>query len=538
MNCNEFQDNFILKICVFVSGSPIHCCKSSDDNDASNIVIPPDMIMSIVPGLERLVIENRIAIEMANNILTTRLVPLELGNHLGLLAHSGINLSSTQQQSRSISPLPTNYNKFASFSGSTSVSGYNSPNYGHYSGTISPNITNHHYNNGGNSGGSTPYNNGGGGNSPMHQIIKGISGLTTSGGGGSITRGTSAVMENAAANQPLDLSMDIGTNDIETPAAKFMYVPPSFYDIKPLNLSPAQQVRIVPTPPASPNLCIIQEENFNGQKMFATTSSSSGIGIIDDANYCHSHPQICLTDVQGSEITLVALSDSSRDSDDSLDMQTSMPLQGLVITEPSSDMPSITRGVGRKCSLENETARLETEPIDNYARRGSDKSLGFSDDSLSNDSNNLSPCHEPSASSGFKSGDSHSETGDLARLSPDSLTECRLAEEYYELPLPHECINLDSFRILEIVKKTIDSKMPPKGFVINKMNENEQHQPFAVDNSNLSLEYSGGLQIELQVFQAKNKDNFSGKGIKLRRISGDQFEYGKLCQQLISSLTV
>lgn len=482
------------------------------------------MIMSIVPGLERLVIENRIAIEMANNILTTRLVPLELGNHLGLLAHSGINLSS--QQSRSISPLPTNYNKFASFSGGTSVSGYSSPNYGHYSGSISPNVTSQHYN------GSSC------GNSPMHQIIKGISGLTTS-GGGSITRGTSAVMENAA-NQPLDLSMDICASEtIESPA-KFMYVPPSFYDIKPLNLSPAQQVRIVPTPPASPNLCIIQEENFNGQKLFpaanfATTSS----GIIDDASYCHSHPQICLTDVQGSEITLVALSDSSRDSDDSLDMQTSMPLQGLVITEPSSDMPSITRGVGRKCSLENETAsaRLETEPTENYARRGSDKSLGFSDDSLSNDSNNLSPGHEPSASSGFKSGDSHSETGDLARLSPDSLTECRLAEEYYELPLPHECLNLDSFRILEIVKKTIDSKMPPKGFVINKM-ENEQHQPFAVDNSNLSLEYSGGLQIELQVFQAKNKDNFSGKGIKLRRISGDQFEYGKLCQQLISSLTV
>lgn len=501
------------------------------------------MIMSIVPGLERLVIENRIAIEMANNILATRLVPLELGNHLGLLAHSGINLST--QQSRSISPLPTNYNKFASFSG-TSVSGYNSPNYGgHYSGTISPNITNHHYN--GNSGSNTPYNSGGGGNSPMHQIIKGISGLTTS-GGGSITRGTSAVMENAS-NQPLDLSMDIGTIEPEQQpqqqqspaAAKFMYVPPSFYDIKPLNLSPAQQVRIVPTPPASPNLCIIQEENFNAQKMFAVANfATTSSGIIDDANYCHSHPQICLTDVQGSEITLVALSDSSRDSDDSLDMQTSMPLQGLVITEPSSDMPSITRGVGRKCSLENETAnaRLETETTENYARRGSDKSLGFSDDSLSNDSNNLSPGHEPSASSGFKSGDSHSETGDLARLSPDSLTECRLAaEEYYELPLPHECLNLDSFRILEIVKKTIDSKMPPKGFVINKM-ENEQHQPFAVDNSNLSLEYSGGLQIELQVFQAKNKDNFSSKGIKLRRISGDQFEYGKLCQQLISSLTV
>lgn len=61
--------------------------------------------------------------------------------------------------------------------------------------------------------------------------------------------------------------------------------------------------------------------------------------------------------------------------------------------------------------------------------------------------------------------------------------------------------------------------------------------PFALDISNLSLEYSGGLQIELQIYGGKCKDSCN-KGIKLRRISGDQFEYGKLCQQLISSLTV
>uniref|UniRef100_A0A182YP74 non-specific serine/threonine protein kinase n=2 Tax=Anopheles stephensi TaxID=30069 RepID=A0A182YP74_ANOST len=57
--------------------------------------------------------------------------------------------------------------------------------------------------------------------------------------------------------------------------------------------------------------------------------------------------------------------------------------------------------------------------------------------------------------------------------------------------------------------------------------------------SNLSLEFSGGLQIELQVYEGRNsKDSNTSKGIKLRRISGDQYEYGKLCQQLITSLTV
>lgn len=280
----------------------------------------------------------------------------------------------------------------------------------------------------------------------------------------------------------------------------------------------------------------------------------------DDSNMMqHSHPQISVTDVQGSEVTLVALSDQSHDSEDSLDAQSSMTMQGLIISEPSSDMPSITRGVGRKSSLEIEH-RQET-----YERRGSDKSLGFSDDSLSNDSNIVSPGHEQSvASSGFgtyKSGDSEITE---SRLSPDSLSDSRrMSEECYELPLPHECSDLDSSRIIEIVKQTIDMKLPPKCFIVhNGIQDNANNfsasssgttggamtsasangedctdMPFSLDISNLSLEYSGGLQIELQVYGGKSKDNCN-KGIKLRRISGDQFEYGKLCQQLISSLTV
>lgn len=343
------------------------------------------------------------------------------------------------------------------------------------------------------------------------------------------------------------------------------YVPAQFYDLKPLNLSPAQPLRIVPTPPASPNLCIIQEENpnvsYHGQQVATATNfnQTSPILCSDDANMMpHSHPQISVTDVQGSEVTLVALSDQSHDSEDSLDAQSSMTMQGLIISEPSADMnmPSITRGVGRKSSLEIEH-RQET-----YERRGSDKSLGFSDDSLSNDSNIVSPGHEQSvASSGFKSGDSEITE---SRLSPDSLSDSRrMSEECYEMPLPHECSDLDSSRIIEIVKQTIDMKLPPKCFIVHNAiqeannygsgssgsngaamttsatanGEDCSEMPFSLDISNLSLEYSGGLQIELQVYGGKSKDNCN-KGIKLRRISGDQFEYGKLCQQLISSLTV
>lgn len=436
-----------------------------------------------------------------------------------------------------------------------------------------------------------------GASSPLHQITKGISYLST-GGGGSITRGTSAASE--IANQPLDLSMDVCTSeDSETPQGSLTpqnwFLPTSsYYDLKPINLSPLQPVRIASTPPTSPNLCIIQEENANGQMCHTISTGTPYAGCsggITPTTYPESieedsipftcpqlsHPQICLTDVQGSEITLVALStENSRDSDcDSLEHSPIplMSLQGLIITEPSSDMPSITRGIGRKTSLETDFSSTVSQPTSSTQpndRRGSDKSLGFSDDSLSNDSNNLSPCQEPSASSGFKS-DSHSEIGDQTEghLSPDSMCDSRrMSEEMcYEVPLPQECSNLDSTRILQMVKQTIDSTMPPKCFIIYKVDDSSlitssstgswtdarlnsgsssttDSPSYSMEVStsaaaNLNLEYSGGLQIEVQICGGRSKDNqLIGKGIKLRRISGDQFEYGKLCQQLINQLSM
>lgn len=521
------------------------------------------MMATLMSGLEKLVAEGMITMEHAHQIVQTKMMPVELAHYFGLVAHTAPNGYSTA--------FSRNYSN-------STGSGFNSPNHlGHLSGSASPNPY---------SGTSSPnpYVNTLS-SSPLHQITKGISGLTT--GGGSITRGTSAAIDYVPVavnfgHEPLDLTMEATIGGVnEMPAINNManvgnwFVPAQFYDLKPLNLSPAQQVRIVPTPPASPNLCIIQEENSNttspqyadhptmagGSITLGTSSNTASTATnTDDIGGAFCHPQISVTDVQGSEVTLVALSDNSRDSEDSLDAHNSMPMQGLVIAEPSSDMPSITRGVPRKFSLEIEQRQ------DAYERRGSDKSLGFSDDSLSNDSNILSPGHEPSASSGFKSGDSHSEMTE-ARLSPDSLCDSRrMSEECYELPLPHECYNLDSSRIIEIVKQTIDSKMPPKCFVVHKMDEHENGMtlnssgipsafggssgsgvsgssadmaPFALDISNLNLEYSGGLQIEVQVCGGGGGSRDMGnRGIKLRRISGDQFEYGKLCQQLITSLTV
>ncbi|XP_037712862.1 uncharacterized protein LOC119549151 isoform X3 [Drosophila subpulchrella] len=639
----------LLENSISLPGSPIHGKPGMGLQLAlrrgHDIEVPPEAIKNLMPALDRLVKEQRVSFEIANKIISTHVVPIDLAPLLGLAAHASsaaavsgghldqshlLHLQQQQQQqhmlSFSVSPLSlpqggsvnasltsakqmfgqpicgyTQYppmtlalqpqhqqqlvGQFSSInlgaSNSNSSSGCQSPVYStSFSGSCSPNTY-------------VPCP--GGGSSPLHQITKGISGLTTGCAGGSITRGTSAASEGAAAaaaaNQPLDLSMDVcgGVVDQQPTdyAATNWFMPTTpYYDLKPLNLSPAQPVRVVPTPPASPNLCIIQEENGNGQMCHTISTGTPYAGCTGGIT-----PQICLTDVQGSEITLVALSsDNSRDSEDSLEQHTPvMSLQGLIITEPSSDMPSITRGIGRKASLDCESSGGSHCPVgissshaaqsqsqvqtEAQCRRGSDKSLGFSDDSLSNDSNNLSPCQEPSASSGFKS-DSHSEMGDhteCGHLTPDSMCDSRrMSDEMcYEVPLPHECSNLDSTRILEMVKQTIDSTMPPKGFVLHKGSISSEdsgaesrhssasnasssnplaceaasllasHSAYGEPTTNLSLEYSGGLQIELQVCEGRSRDpHGAGKGIKLRRISGDQFEYGKICQQLISTITM
>lgn len=512
--------------------------KFFDEKSTSEIDVPPDIIMQIIPGLNQLVLENKLHVDTAQAIISTNRVPLDVGQHLGLIAHSSSGSSMQQQQTFSQSASPLNANNFQQQAAGSAAATEHFTNIQHFHGM---NFNNYSRNE------STSLN-----TSPMHQITRGISGLTTACG--------------ISDNEPLDLTMEASE------------------EMRPLNLSSSpQQPRLIhPTPPTSPsnNLCIIQEEHL--PHYYDPT-------IDITAQHLH-HPQICLTDVQGSEITLVALSDSSRGSDDSLDAacndmtrrtastvtspgcSTSTGNRGIsmfsefLIKEPSSDMPSITRGVGRKASLENEikhqqqpqqvvmsSVKIETDP---YARRGSDKSLGFSDDSLSNDSNQ-SPAQEVSHSSGFKSTEEE-------RLSPDSLSESRASsDEYYEFPLPNKCRNLDTTSILKLVKQQIiNSKMPPKGLVINR---NETTDRESIDEtSNMSLEYSGGLQIELKICESDKggattsaastssaADHGSstvagagqhannGKGIiKLRRISGDQNEYGKLCQQLLTQLTV
>lgn len=144
--------------------------------------------------------------------------------------------------------------------------------------------------------------------------------------------------------------------------------------------------------PGSPGLDMIQEEVPPHLQPL-----KQEIGIC--------HPQISVTDVLGSEVTLVASSDTSEDSMDSLDNQRIPKIPSFIISEPSENQPSITKGIGRKTSTESTGEEIRFKPSNPeeeqyFLRRNSDKSSCYSDDSLSNDSLSIGN-QSPSSSSHY-----------------------------------------------------------------------------------------------------------------------------------------
>ncbi|KAK5638408.1 hypothetical protein RI129_012703 [Pyrocoelia pectoralis] len=440
----------------------------------------------------------------------------------------------------------------------------------------------------------------------ISSITQGISGLNTT-GTGSITQGTpSTSLQLELRNQQQmqdDAKMDISSYQQNYLPNQSNYlhqspVPHHMHHI--LNLHNHRSLTNSPiSNPGSPGLDMIQEE----------IPHSHNLTKVEQLPLCH--PQICVTDVLGSEVTLVAGSDTSEDSLDSLDNQKVPKIPSFIISEPLENRPSITRGIGRKSSAENDDSKFFSKPPDGdgttsdefFLRRNSDKSSCYSDDSLSNDSlsignqspssssNNTQSSHgqldmrnrpiDPNfekmqinqelANSGtqnfqiFKNlnlalAQNEGETrfivqkgldnninlklhydgaacnnlqdlvgyyDDATKISDSDLQEA--IQKYsgsYELELSEVCSKLETNDILEIVKRTINDQIPPKLCVLNTTSEE-----FA---NKLSLEYEGGIQIELKIID-KRKDS---KGLKMRRISGDYLVYNQLCQQLISCMTV
>lgn len=263
------------------------------------------MMKIVVPALDQMLLDNRIGIDEANCIIVTRMVPVDLAHSLGVLVSPGPSVSfDTYHQQQQMphfqtalplsrqqyhhhhaqqQPQPVAYTtqshipSIASCAAGTvsTIAGPMSKALsgagGSISGTASP-IASYY--------GGGP--NGGGGSSPMHQITKGISGLSTS-GGGSITRGTSACVvlsSDMASDKPLDLSMDVSSSSncptsssntasaaLDTTASSISTVG-MLYDLATTSTTTTQQLPagIVAVTAGSPNLCSIQEEQQQQQQ--------------------------------------------------------------------------------------------------------------------------------------------------------------------------------------------------------------------------------------------------------------------------------
>ncbi|CAH1118557.1 unnamed protein product [Phaedon cochleariae] len=355
--------------------------------------------------------------------------------------------------------------------------------------------------------------------SSISSITQGISGLNTA-STGSITQGipSTTLQQLDARNQhpPADDSKMMDTGQPYLPSAATAFLPnapaPNLLHLlgghRSLTNSPISN-------PGSPGLDMIQEE--------------IAVQRVEQAG----RPQISVTDVLGSEVTLVAASDTSEDSMDSLENHKLAKIPSFIISEPSDNSPSITRGIGRKTSQESEPKPQEMEEL--FLRRNSDKSSCYSDDSLSNDSLSIGN-QSPSSSSNTQS--SYAFDSDIRNRPIDSyeklqldreLTNASGAENFqifqslktdldcrvpptnlhknsgsYEFELSDVCSKLHSNDILEMVKKTINDQIPPKTCL----------GPEEISDR-LSLEYEGGIQIELKIVDTPR----DSKGLKMRRIS-------------------
>ncbi|KAF5281309.1 hypothetical protein FQR65_LT14770 [Abscondita terminalis] len=459
----------------------------------------------------------------------------------------------------------------------------------------------------------------------ISSITQGISGLNTT-GTGSITQGTPSTslqleLRNQQQQMQDESKMDVSSypqqyqsNYLANQSNYLHQAPVSHHMHHILNIHNHRSLTNSPiSNPGSPGLDMIQEEIPPMQNVVRMDQTPVG------------HPQISVTDVLGSEVTLIAGSDTSEDSLDSLDNQ-KVPkiLPSFIISEPLENQPSITRGIGRKSSTENDESKFFNKPPDgestndetSFLRRNSDKSSCYSDDSLSNDSLSIGN-QSPSSSSnntqsshvtfdydirnraidpnfekfqikqelqnagtqnfqifknlnltlahnegearffvekgvvdninlklleggvvggGGAAGNLHQLVGYFSENERDrqqTFANFNIKDAIeknsgsYELELSEVCSKLETNDILEIVKRTINDQIPPKLCTLNSSNSEEF-------SNKLSLEYEGGIQIELKIVD-KRKDS---KGLKMRRISGDYMVYNQLCQQLISCMTV
>jgi len=87
-----YSNGFLNNMKIAFTGSPIHGKPGMGLQLAlrrgHDIEVPPEAIKNLMPALDRLVKEQRVSFEIANKIISTHVVPMDLAPLLGLAAHA------------------------------------------------------------------------------------------------------------------------------------------------------------------------------------------------------------------------------------------------------------------------------------------------------------------------------------------------------------------------------------------------------------------------------------------------------------------
>jgi hypothetical protein len=228
------------------------------------------------------------------------------------------------------------------------------------------------------------------------------------------------------------------------------------------------------------------------------------------------NPQISITDELG-EVTIPGSETSTPEATGFSEFPTIFPT--LSSCDPLR--PSITRGIGKIPAIQQSIVISNSDSSNNNDTLNNDTNFGRNsrhEAYVKNES--LRHSFPPNTTSHLY----HTDSTDVAYYdeSPNDLPMVELQKTSsgsFEVALSDFCSRLCVNDILDYIRE----QLVAKGSIVGE----------TPDRSGLALQGPGGVQIELRV-----SGEADARGLRMRRISGDQLQYSQLCHELLACIRV
>lgn len=231
------------------------------------------------------------------------------------------------------------------------------------------------------------------------------------------------------------------------------------------------------------------------------------------------NPQISITDELG-EVTIPESETSTPEATGFSDFPTIFPT--LSSCDPLR--PSITRGIGKITPLQLQQSVV----ISNSDCSNNNDSNTPNDSNFGRNSRHEAYVKNETLRHSFPPNTTshlfHTDSTDLTYFdeSPNDLPMVELQKTSsgsFEVALSEVCSTLCVNDILDYIRE----QLVAKGSIVGE----------TPDRSGLALQGPGGVQIELRV-----SGEADSRGLRMRRISGDQLQYSQLCHELLQCIRV